>query len=451
MLIRLPPGPTIEPTSPAVNGAFPDLLHGLPPSTWLVTINYRLGPDPNPSKGTHYFPIPVHDVSTAFEYLTSSNSPFNENQDSEPKICLLGSHIGGALATMLALTRPNDIHAIAVLEPMVDWIGLDQVVEELQRTDSSLPIASRKRQKQKATLTRYGTDTRSVLSAAQEIIKLRGKLFKTPSAYFDPFASPLLFLRAPGRDTPLGSTVGDQLVSEMGSDEGDGEHGDYDAFGPSDEHWPRAGPSPTTAVSKSESEFQASPSPTMAATAESSTPPRNAAEDTTESMFVSDESPPTPSPTDPPRPPRRRKVLRRWPSVGRPESVMLPYVQVFVQAQSESNGPPAPIPRSDAPPATDTNKGLSALMRAQGTELAELMRRACFYGREKGFAEERVLLCEQGHRGAGRVGARAPESPHLDPGSPDSSGPWKGDGEPATQTIMWEKAVRWAGGMFGRD
>jgi hypothetical protein len=82
---------------------------------------------------------------------------------------------------------------------------------------------------------------------------------------------------------------------------------------------------------------------------------------------------------------------------------MLPYVKVFVQDPSN----PPDIPGSEAE-AVDMNLGHAALMRAQGAELVELMRRACFFGREKSFAEERVRLYEEsshsGEPGTTRTG-----------------------------------------------
>jgi hypothetical protein len=40
----------------------------------------------------------------------------------------------------------------------------------------------------------------------------------------------------------------------------------------------------------------------------------------------------------------------------------------------------------------DSAGGEAGVLRAQGEELVELMRRACFYGREKGLGEARVQL-----------------------------------------------------------
>lgn len=413
LLVHLPPRPSLNSTSLDV---LPQLHGQLLPNISLVTINYRLGlgSDTSTDEKTS-FPTPVHDVSTALGYLTSSTSPFNEGHDEPPRICLLGSHIGGALATMLALTEPNDIHALAVLEPMVDWVSLDEIVERLHSA-RSIP---RKRQKQK--VTRLGVDDASVLAAAEDLIKLRAKLFPTPSSYFDPFASPLLFLRAPGRDTPLGQTVGNQLVNEMGLNDG---FGDSDDLGPYDDDWHQGGPSRSTLNTS-----LSSPAPTGSELRSSS---EMKVTSDGEATLVSDIiSPPTSA--TPQSQTRRRKVLQRWPPVGRPESVMLPYVKVFVQAASN----PADIPGSEAE-AVDMNLGHAALLRAQGTELVELMRRACFFGREKSFAEERVQLYE--------------ESPRA--GEPDttSAEEFKAAADFVTHPSLrlQSKAVKWAEQMLTR-
>ena len=266
----------------------------------------------------------------------------------------MGSHIGGALAAMLALTEPNSVHVLALVEPMLDWVGLDEVADQPRAIESSkFKTSAQKREQRQAqgqalkgrSSTRFAVDNQFVLPAAEELIKLRSKSFKTPSAYFDPFASPMLFLRAPGRDTPLATTVGDQLNDETVPDERDsGYRREYapDAFGPHDDDW------------------------------QSSSSSRGHEANT---AFES----------EPTIPPRRRKVLRRWPAVGNPEDVTLPHVGIFVASESD----PATSAESTG---SDIGIGHAAIMRAQGREMCELMRRACFIGRENGFAEERVQL-----------------------------------------------------------
>ncbi|KIW20643.1 hypothetical protein PV08_01220 [Exophiala spinifera] len=403
ILVHLPPGPSLR--TPA-HDVQPQLRTLLSPNTSIVTVHYRLGlANDATTEETTCFPTPIHDVSTALEYLTSSTSPFNDGQHEAPRICLLGSHIGGALATMLALTQPNDVHALAAIEPLVDWVSLDEIVEQFR------PIKDMARKRQKYKATRFGIEDGSILAAAEDLVKLRAKLFPTPSSYFDPFASPLLFLRAPGRDTPLSSTVGDELVEEMGLNEHDGGFVEFDY--PEDplqeEHslYARSTNSPL--------------SPRIGSTGSSEDPVTGSS---------SADTAPTSVATQPQSPPRRRKVLQRWPSIGRPESVLLPYVKVFVQS------PPVSLDKVECmSDEIRSDLGHTALMRAQGKELVELMRRACFFGREKGFAEERVQLSE---------------------GIAHDEDRWRGDVEshPSTRRLsmhLQEQALGWAEAMLAKE
>jgi hypothetical protein len=361
-----------------------------------VRINYSLGKSassPFTSNERAVFPTPIHEVTTAFDYLTSSTSPFNADHDEAPKICLMGRHIGGALATMLALTEPNAIHALAVAEPMVDWVGLDEALEQL-RAAAAKTQAQKQARKQARTAKPAGLhdlDASSLVAAAEELVKLRSELFTTPSAYFDPFASAILFLRAPGRDTPLAnSTIGDELLSEMSLDDADVDVGDHGEFVDSD--------------ADADDPQHSSPS-RMASSAETQCSTSGA---TSAVVEVGASAPGTPA-----MPRRRRKVLRRWPAVDAPESVTLPHVRIFVQSDVAGAGSNA----------IDVPRGHAALMRAQASELAELMRRACFIGREKGFAEERVQLrlCDA-------------SSPGVEMGGG-----------------MQEVALKWVGEIFNKD
>ncbi|KIW70792.1 hypothetical protein PV04_03032 [Phialophora macrospora] len=400
LLVYLPPGPchAVGATSSLLRSTVSQLQNVLPPSTSLVRINYSLAKSanaPSTSNDLAVFPTPIHEVTTAFDYLTSSTSAFNADHDEAPKICLLGRHIGGALATMLALTEPNAIHALAVAEPVVDWVGLDEALEQLRAVAATRSLTSsskmhaqkqaRKQARAAKSLDLRDQDAPSLVAAAEELVKLRSKLFNTPSAYFDPFASPILFLRAPGRDTPLATTAGDQLLGEMSLNDtgGQGEVVDHDGDDPQ----------------------QSSPS-SVATSADTSD---SSSGDTFANVENGAATPETPAMS-----PRRRKVLRRWPAVDPPESVTLPHVRVFVQSHVAGEGGNA----------VDIARGHAALMRAQGTEMAELMRRACFLGREKGFADERVQLSL------------------CDPPSP---------GVMVIGGGMHEAAMKWVGEMFDKD
>ncbi|ERF74390.1 hypothetical protein EPUS_09381 [Endocarpon pusillum Z07020] len=212
--------------------------------------------------------------------------------------------LGGPLATSLALTSPNAIHSVAVSEPIVDWVSLDSGSGE---DDSSSPETAIPIKRKPKPYQYTSTDAKSLLS-------LRSQLFPKPDSYFDPFASPTLFLRAPGRDCPQPYLDFDDIS-------------DSEAFGPYDDDTHTR----THSFSSSSTEEQENPAVL--------------------------------------RPVKRRKVLRRWPANGPPESADLPRFRVFVSDDLEGEG---------------------MVLRQQGVELVELMRKVCFYGQEKEVAEMRV-------------------------------------------------------------
>ncbi|RMZ81360.1 hypothetical protein DV738_g2164, partial [Chaetothyriales sp. CBS 135597] len=197
----------------------------------------------------------------------------------------------------------------------------------------------------------------AVVAIEPLLIDLRTNLFRSPSAFFDPFASPTLFLRAPGRDTP--ATHAEALVREELADE-------------RTEVLDKQGPGEATE------------------SAESSTVDEDA---------HSTDVPHLPNPVVdengmllPPRPVKRRKVLRRWPPNYSAKAIS-----------------PLP-PRFDIilipPPKTSTSAalaevvpdesidGMHGLLHHQGTEFADLLKRACFFGRESGIAETLIRLAE---------------------------------------------------------
>ncbi len=249
-------------------------------------MNYRLSPP------AHTFPLPIHDAAIAFDYILR-----NLTNHVRPSISLLGSRIGGTLATTLALTSPNLIHSVAVSEPIVDWVNLGTESEE--GPDTLTPS------KRKTKPGPYPS------ADANSLLSLRSKLFPKPDNYFDPFASPTLFLRAPGRDCP-------QPECDPAAE----------AYGPYDDDAHMRSHSVPSSQSQEED----------------------------------------PAPV---RPIKRRKVLRRWPPNALPESVRLPYFRVYVSNDQHGEG---------------------LVLRQQGEELVELMKRVCFYGLDKGVAEERVGL-----------------------------------------------------------
>lgn len=264
----------------------PLLLSSFLPATTIITLNYRLAPVPSPQA----FPAPIFDALKAFDYITSPRSPHNGGHT--PRLSLYGSHIGGLLATTVALSEPTAIHSLAVSEPLVDWVSLDENQEENSTKSSTT------RRKPKA-------PTPGPIPDPARLLSIRSKLFRTPETYFDPFASPILFLRAPGRDCP------------------------------SENPDPSLNPSPVAQAFRSYGDdFQ------------------------TNSSIASYQAS------------RRRKVLHRWPP-NTTAPTLPPHTRVYVR---------------------DALGDEAGVLRAQGEELVEMMRRACFYGREKGVGEARVQV-----------------------------------------------------------
>lgn len=330
MLLRLPPGPTLSETAQPIQEAS-DHAHQYPT---MVTINYRLSsPLPFTSTDTldYRYPSPIHDVCTSFAYLIQTILPelFSQSQEEgeAPAIDIGSSHIGAALATTLALTEPNAISAVRLEDPVVDWCMFD----EHAGLHQIIPSKSKKAQ--------LSADPEAIADAARAFIAARTRLFPTPSSYFDPFASPMLFLRAPGQDTPrthaeaLGLVDSPEDEMSVNSSEAiEDEARIYDAFGPYDDDntsTPSAGSIDINNLSAS------SPLPSKGQT-------------------------------------RRYKVLRRWPPIGRPEDVLLPRFSIS-----------SSVPTSSA-------DGRQWLLHKQAAELASYLQRACFWGRERGVAEERV-------------------------------------------------------------
>ncbi|KAF2772326.1 hypothetical protein EJ03DRAFT_201780 [Teratosphaeria nubilosa] len=139
----------------------------------VVQVNYRLDHDSR-------YPTPVHDISKAYDFVLKHLLPRRGitragRSEHVGRIAVCGQWIGGgSLATALALTECRagqpGIVAAAICNPIVDWPGLQP-----KEHDSGLTA---------------------------ELLQLRGRLFKKPEHYFDPFASPILFFRSAGQAVP---------------------------------------------------------------------------------------------------------------------------------------------------------------------------------------------------------------------------------------------------------
>ncbi|KAL2839181.1 hypothetical protein BJY01DRAFT_28767 [Aspergillus pseudoustus] len=352
-------------------------------SSTVVTINYRLGelmvPDDSPTsesnnsdsqlkKVLYRYPTPVHDTLTGFDWVLEALQP--------NRIGVLGSHIGGSLALMLALTEPRYVHAVAALEPVCDWTSLDEFCIS-SSTSFNIINASTRRKPHHAP------------KGLVPLLEARERFFATPERYFDSFASPILFLRSAGKDVPkawprylTGPEYPIPLLTRESEESLDGEVELWDAYLPEDSGY------------ESADEGSGSESPAD------------------EQEQDQDQ-----------RPVRRRKALSRWPPYGldygtsgprqawsrepvKKLEITLPWVRVFTQQSlyhdniipSGSEGVMGPGEhRHDeeethkSPARRRRNQNATVLTR-QANEMVDVMRRACFWGRESGFANERVTL-----------------------------------------------------------
>ncbi|KAJ5721621.1 uncharacterized protein N7483_009555 [Penicillium malachiteum] len=347
------------------NSACPSPQHALASMTsaTVVTLNYRLGPSktetassaatettsasPEPVK-FHQYPTPVHDTLAGFDWIQSKFQP--------EKLGVFGSHIGGSLALMLALTEAKSVHAAAAVQPICDWPGLDEYCNLDDETD----IFGKSRSRQRKSARRKGSAPPDLVP----LLQAREQYFSSFERCFDAFASPILFLRSPGRDVPKS----------------------FPTY--------LTGPEYPVPVLRS---------PRILTAAE-----RQAASQG--SLWDRDVYPGSEADEDmdldPVGPVRRRKALSRWPPYGLdyrssgqtwsgPDQgigrlkMTLPWVRVFVQdskGESSDDGLSGKSQANKDAPARDT------VLAQQGEEMVSVMRRACFWGREKGFGERRVSL-----------------------------------------------------------
>ncbi|TKA49022.1 hypothetical protein B0A54_01098 [Friedmanniomyces endolithicus] len=153
----------------------------------IVQLNYRLSP-------SQPFPTPVHDVLRGYDWIKEHLLPKRAialagRPQQMSRLAICGELLGGGLAAMLALTECRvgqpGIVAAALSNPLVDWVDFKGDLAKTVTT-ASAPVAF------KAASNALTT----------ELQALRSKLFRKPEHYFDPFASPMLFLRLPGGAIP---------------------------------------------------------------------------------------------------------------------------------------------------------------------------------------------------------------------------------------------------------
>ena len=388
----------------------------------VITIHYRLGtlepPEDEEERGlvnegeiikptsrfekgsrlVHYkYPIPIHDTLVAFDWIQET---FQPSQTS-----ILGTHIGGSIALVLALTESESIHAVAALEPICDWTGLDAyctVPEEENEQDQDQDQEQKEPEIDSETKS-PGTSPRgrSIKKKKPQspapidlapLLQARESLFSKPTQYFDTFASPLLFLRSPGKPAPA------RFPKYLTGPE-------YPI--------PVLKPRPAT-VPQDDDTLDLWDAVDMPVT-EQWIDDDGAVHGDPSDNDAGDSSSPTPSPASTTSTletytPRYRKSLSRWPPHGldwglsgttwfRPRfnklqrpPVTLPWVRIFIRGDSNtsSDQDPPSKPKKDSPKKKPKNEG--TVISHQATDMVDVMRRACFWGRDKEVSERGVVL-----------------------------------------------------------
>lgn len=149
-------------------------------------MNYRLDRE-------HQYPTPVHDVLAGYDWIQEHLLPRRAisrtgRSAHTGRVAVCGELVGSGLATMLAVTECRlgqpGVVAAAISNPIVDWVDLEESVDSV-----TLPPSSTSMEEQ-------------MKDASGLMLGIRKQVFRKPEHYFDPFASPLIFFRSPGRDVP---------------------------------------------------------------------------------------------------------------------------------------------------------------------------------------------------------------------------------------------------------
>lgn len=349
-------------------------------SATVVTVNYRLGsssimPDesiasqdksPSATKAQaniYRYPTPVHDTLAGFDWIQNTLKP--------AQLGVFGSHIGGSLALMLALTEAQSVYAVAAMEPVCDWPGLDEYCA-IESPDTQMDHGDsldqgRAPNKKSNRQNRRKPPRKGSPPDLISLLEAREQFFSSPERCFDAFASPILFLRSAGRDVP------------------------------------RAFPKYLTGP-----EY---PVPTVKGPRKTTSAEQHSAPDGSlwdRDIYPDLEADESDASVNSAPTTRRRKALSRWPPYGLDYGlsgktwpgpghgfgrlqVTLPWVRILL---SRGDLPAGLVDIDSSHSMTkqkDGGNGSTVLAR-QGEEMVSVMRRACFWGREKGFGERRVTL-----------------------------------------------------------
>ncbi|PWY91972.1 hypothetical protein BO94DRAFT_583881 [Aspergillus sclerotioniger CBS 115572] len=369
VIIRLPPGPIFS-FSPEGLPTYSPPRHRGPPSkeyvprslatitsSTIVTINYRLGNLPTNSDNPtdlafhdYKYPTPVHDTLAGLDWILETLQP--------SRLSVIGTHIGGSLALMLSLTEAKSIHAVAALEPICDWTSLDEHCIQSPPTDEKAALTSWRNKKHPR--------GRVAPWDLPPLLAARKAYFSTPERYFDAFASPILFLRSAGKDTPrsfpeyyTGPEYPVPVLKAGNASEGEDLLDSLDVY-------------------------------------------RHEEQESTHDSYSKDSETKR-------EPPRRRKAISRWPPFGldygtsgptwhhpgqgiKRLEMELPWVRISTRVDDSLSKSgllmAAPGARKWKRVHTDS------VLYQQAHEMVDVMQRACFWGREKGYGQKRVTLTQ---------------------------------------------------------
>ena len=136
------------------------------------------------------------------KHLVAGSAAHNSWQAHSTKPTALGvcgELVGGSLAAMLALTEchtsKTGVRAAALCNPITDWTAFHPSVPDREATEVAPEAGSAKSQS--------GVSSQSHSFSDSLLLATRKDVFATPSHYFDPFASPLLFFRTASSDLPI--------------------------------------------------------------------------------------------------------------------------------------------------------------------------------------------------------------------------------------------------------
>ena len=181
-------------------------------SATVIQINYRLSRQ-------FYYPTPIHDVLAGYQWIVkhivpklsqSLNTPYTRRSNGKVRLHVCGELVGGSLASMLALTEcqlgRTGINTAFVSNPICDWVSMQESDTKLQHivnasedTMSPRPaLRQSHRRKGGPVVPSLALFASNACLPSSSLFTARSSLFKDPSSYFDPFASPSLFFRTPG-------------------------------------------------------------------------------------------------------------------------------------------------------------------------------------------------------------------------------------------------------------